>query len=436
MGTLRQLFSTLRGIVVRHPLRVILVLAALQAVVLLSCEPVHLSIDSFGYRGAIRRVLALRPDLSRTPIYPAFLGVCYALSGHDAMFRLATILQAVAMVWSIVYFKRVIDHLCLPSWLGWLCVCIYAFAPHFTVNMCGIFTEGLAVPGVVMLLYSTCRLRESPGVKTAAVHGLWLALLVFLRPSLLYALPVYAVSWLLLWRTETRRIACGGLAAVATVSLLVLGYMALYREHYGTFTMTSVSTVNQYYMLRHEGLIDTTAIADPSLRAAVAKSIVENGARRHGDEDLISYESIGFIKAYGLPAVQQAVRASWRNHAATAMANYGHRVRYFAGEPVLFAPLPGVEKVYEVLSPPMWGLYVFTIVCMVVVLLWWIARRQLPWWACLFMMLTAGNLIVAILGAQEQWERMTVPMHTIILLQLAQLFMLMRPQSHGGRQLL
>ena len=372
-------------------------------------------------------------------MYPIFLMICRYIAGQNHFLLLAIVLQHILYLVSIYYFHKTAGAL-FTQRLSLLLTILYAFLPCLTSWGNTILTENFVIIGVVMLLYSAIAIWKNGSFKHVVAFGWWTLFLVFLRPSFLYLLPVFAVLTILqtvITKEKLRWAALSSFVLTLAVAGCVYAYMNAFEARYGVKAITQVSTVNNYYMLRLDGLIDTTLITDDALKADVVKSIIKNGKICDPHDAKTGYEGLVFIQKHGLKSVNQVVSSAMNANKAIVARKCVGRMYRASNSPLFESYVPGLNTLFDMLSPNMSMLYVFLVLYTAVLLTFIYRRRILPFTSLTIWMLGVSNLVVAIVGAQSEWARLVLPSMPLYLLMVGQLcsMVTVKLKSRDERQL-
>lgn len=207
--------------------------------------------DSYEYLRAVDNVWAGRPDISRTPVYPLFLGLMERLGGTQYAMKLVMIFQYLIFLLSglLLYkcsFKLTGSH----KISFWIMGC-YIMPPFMIIWSCKILTESLAISGVVFLIWFLIRdFPKSPSVNSSFLAGFILFLLAFLRPVLLCLIPIMAGYFIFMYyrtkRQNLRSLISGCVPLAITIGCVVY-YGLLVHSIYNIHTISDISNINNFY---------------------------------------------------------------------------------------------------------------------------------------------------------------------------------------------
>lgn len=420
------------------PLQIIYGLAIINSLALIFIMGWNTSPDSPSYIQAWDTLLSGKIDEWRTPTYPIFLGIIQSITGKQYLHFTAMCIQHLLFLLSIRYFHQIVKQICQGDKVSFWITILYALHPGIASWNNLILTESLAVIFSVFLVYSALKVWKEASLKACFYFTLWLLLLIFLRPAFVYMLPVSLVAWIMAGfkRKEIRSVSFICIVGVITVSCCQLLYMKAFETKYGVFTPSGISTVNQYYIARQNGILNPNLIQDSLLRNYIENSITQNGVCYDNQHEGLWYETNHVINTYGLKNVQDAVSISNKSNLIGWLKKTGGR-SYRATSCSLFIAYCGgpIATLIDMVGCCLNFLYLFLIIYTGILIGWIFKKHSLPWISCLFYMLGCSNLIVAIVGAQAEWSRLVLPSLPVYLLMFGQLCNLIRISKAPNGQL-
>ena len=410
------------------PLQIIYGLAIINSLALIFIGGWATSPDSATYVQAWDVFLSGDIDQWRTPVYPFFLGILQSMAGKEHLYFATICVQHLLFLVSIRYFHWMTKQICHnPKTVFWITL-FYALHPGIASWSSMILTEILAVIASVFLIYCSLKVWKVASFKACFGFTFWLLFLVFLRPAFVYMLPVSLVAWgiAVFKRKEVRKASLTCIGGTLLVTCCLLSYMKAFEQRYGVFTPSGISTLNQYYIARQNGMLNPQLIKHPGLKAYLEKSISEKGQSSDVHAELWA-EANEAIEIYGLKEVQEAVSVSNKSNPIGWAKKVGGRI-YRAVQLSLFVTYfwGPIATLVDMVDVNMNTLYLFLLIYTGVLFYYIFKRRKLPWLSCLFYMLGCSNLIVAIVGAQAEWSRLVIPSLPIYLLMAGQLLNLIK----------
>jgi len=365
-------------------------------------------LDTDSYLAAWKTLSEGRIDVLRTPVYPAFLGFCQTVFGEKVLYG-AVIIQYLVFLFAVRAFYILINQLCDCPTFNFYTTLFFAVAPCFLMWNNYVMTESFAISLVLFLLLALYRIETKRKWSALLTVTVTLLLLVFLRPSFIYLLPVLLLAFiLLLARPQHRGIALGGIGSVVVTALLYAGYCHAFQRQYGVFAPSNVSLINSFYMARFDAVLDTAVISSPDVRQAVAESYRKEGTQpMKYDKD--ETEIIDDFYRFQLSDIRQAISTSVKAHPTDCLKRVGARV-YYSAKHSLFS--------FFTFGPNLGMAYSLLIITGI--LLFFILLKHgiggMPWTLSIAWMCAAANAVTMIVGAQAEWHRLFMPVVSIILI--------------------
>lgn len=353
-------------------------------------------------------------DAMRTPVYPLFLGLLRLIFGEKLFGLSAVIIQHIVFLISVRFFYKTAQYITNSERVSFWLTLFYALMPSITSWNNIILTESFAISGSVFLLYLTIQLYQKVSPNTLILHTIMMITLLFLRPIFVYMLPVFAVFWTFAIIKKKFRVGLCGFSGVLISIVCLFSYMKVYEKEYGVFASSLVNTYNQSIISLQYGLFDLDAIENPELKA-----------------DIIEYEQYGkdinyeqgwrFFGEYDLKTMSDAIRISQKNNAIKWVQSIFGRMYKSAQKSLFFTGLSGLSTFFDIIGISLNTLYLFLIIYLFIIILWVIRQVQLPPFTILLYLLGVSNIIVAIIGAQAEWDRLILPSMPIYLLMFGQI---------------
>jgi hypothetical protein len=266
-------------------------------------------------------------DKWRTPIYPLFLGFVKAIFGPELFPICAVVIQFLFFLVSVYYFNKLTNILLQSKSISYWLTAFYALYPCIPTWNCFLITEPIAVYAIVFLLYSTIHAINTNSRLHIYLISFWLFFLVFLRPALIYLIPVYLLGWLLycISKKKITKSAVEGLIGTLLVGLSLATYSLCFKMSYGMFVPSGIGIVNQYYIARLNGDIDPMQTENPNLKAYVENSILIHGKEfSNGSSHDLYQEAIHAIDTFGLKDVSNLVSSSYMNNKKNILGEFAY----------------------------------------------------------------------------------------------------------------
>jgi len=393
----------------------------LYAIVCVACVylavcQLHLSPDTETYFYAWDNYLS-KGEISscRTPIYPLYLGLLTIISSEHYLF-LSVIGQQLAFVISLYYLKRMLQwftgskNIVRFSILGFS---IVAISWHNTI-----LTESFAITGSIFFIYCLISFYQNGRCLYLIGTIIWLAFLVFLRPSFLFLFVVCLCAFALYYQ-RNKRGALWGLLGVAFVGLLELGYCKCMEEKYDVFAPSEVGIDNGLQIAIAEGAISP----DYSDKEEV-KEILRHASEYQGKDifDIWTFWlSENVQEALSIEEKAQIVSKSRKDQPAKWLLAVWHHyleflTMHFPKDGGLFSVLRMLVAGLELLIHGLVILYfLFCCYCAFV-------KKKILVINIVLWLTVMGNLSTILIGAQAEWYRLFLPSVPLLLLMIVQIY--------------
>ncbi len=401
---------------VKHLLIIYLCAFAVSAVLVWKWGVIPNS-DGESYITAWQSLSYGRLDPLRTPVYPLFLHVVHSLFGAKSFLTAAILVQHLIFLISVYFFYSFTKSLFGSSTAFWITLLYAEFPPISSWNNL-IMTDSLAISGTVFLIWTLYRVICRPSLLYGIVLTIIVISLLFLRPAFIYLLPVLCVfSLLLLWKKE-RIPALSVLSASVISCILMLMYMAEYKKEYGIFAVSDVSIINQYYIARNSGIINPALTQNADLQHTIEEYLINNGEDAY--VHIAFFEAMDLCEQFNLPDIQSLLKDSQKDNPQIVVSNLLSRALLSGKENFFNSRVIPIDRLTMAVGLNLITLYLFLIIFVVIICRWIFSQKSLPLYNSLFLMLGISNIIVAVVGAQNDWGRLIQPSMPIWLLLFAQ----------------
>jgi len=370
--------------------------------------------DTSGYYKAWDSIMTDGVDALRTPVYPAFLHGIKTVFGPWSD-EAALLCQCLIFLIAIHYFRKLASMLIRNETVVYWTTAIFAWFPGIVNFNLLILTESLSLSCSVFMCFwlakTCCDLRTSHIVKSAV----FLFILIFLRPAFIFLIPISILFWIILTcrRRGPARPITVGFSSVAIIIICLGAYVWQMNRVYGIKSTSIVSDLNSYAILCKHGLISTSAkgITDSAIRETVEsdtntpdlwKLWIEFGNERTSAaiRQAVSYDR----PAYLLALTSQAKESCSLGLTAAPAINLGGG-RWFTFH------YPTMGMLYVML-----GIYAVFLLCSN------LRQRRFSLIQWTLLAILVSNIIVAIAGAQDSWNRLIEPSIFIAILMGGQLW--------------
>ena len=375
--------------------RWIYIIAVINSLLLISIWGVEYAGDSYSYLKSwddswSKGIM----DEFRTPIYPVFLGILKIVFGKHFDI-ICIILQHCIFIYSIKYFKRILSLKVRSQKVIWWLTLAYVLLPSTSSWANLLLTETFAIVGIVFLFYNIFQFQHNAKLINVCWSVFWFAFLIFLRPASLYLFPAILFAWLLFFK-QHKRMATLGFIGICIVGLFEIEYCEKFKERYGIFAPSSVSTINYSWIAFQEGLMDPSFTNDTTYASFIKKY---NGRK-------IPAQKV--VKHFGVITVHNSITASQRSLPIKWISTSFMRF-YYASSTWFLAAYSGYGPLTHLFGVSICTLNLFLLIY-IILLVWKMKKCHNLYRASLIMWITCvGNLILVVIGAPEEWGRLLIP---------------------------
>lgn len=407
---------------------VVFFLMAVELVLILSTDFGGLNGgDAPSYIASATNLLQGRADLYRPPVYPAFIALCRMIFGQALEVKAMQVLQCIVAMLGAMCFIAVMRKFTFgkPRVTFWFTV-FYALNPYLNLWVLFLMTETTALSGAVLLLYLMT--RDLPGPisgRTGLWGGVVLLLLIFLRPVLLCWLPV-CILW---WWWQRRAGGAGARNALwvcAATAVLLLAYCGWVKQTYGTARLSGVSAWNKTAMLTMGGILSPEHTDNPALKEEIETVYSWSDTMMTDPLIYVQWWHIDTTANIRIEEIDAAADRAIRENPGKVARFLDARVRYLAwNEPLLweywFPRFKVIKTTLNLRMPVYWA---FLLGVGIWLCVQW-RRRLRPGGTWLCWLLCVSLMAAALLGAQNEWARLTIPTippAMLLIYQMASLF--------------
>lgn len=348
--------------------------------------------DTHTYIEAWSSLLEGHLDKWRTPVYPVFLGLMRTICGDNYMYYVVVIQHLVFLV-SIKYFYLLIRYSITNKGISFFLTLFYALYPCVATYNCCIETSTFAVTGSVFLLYSIVCLYKTDNCRYGIYVFLWLIFLIFLRPAVMYLLPVTLIGWCLVAikrKNFSNKPVVYGMAGSIVVSILLVVYIAMFKVNYGVFTPSGVGLINQYTIAKAANIIDLNST---------------------GEELGFYQEAEKYINIIGMKAFSDSLTHSIHQNKGKYVTRLWQNVRKASEDNLLEPswPVGIIGIISDFMGPKIKIIYYLFLIYAIMLLQWMIRKKKIAFIPCLLFMIGLSNYIVIVIGSPGEYGRLSLP---------------------------
>lgn len=381
------------------------------------------SSDAPTYIRAIDSLAMGKLDLTRTPTYPLILGLTKFIFGK-AFVKAVVTLQITAYFISSIFFQRIVAKFVYSSKVTFWIVAYYLLGIGFNQYHYHLMTESFSITGVVILLYILLRNYSNQlHLKDVVFAVTILFILVYLRPVFVYLIPVLVIYFISLYFYHKigLKVLAVGLLGLGLVTTSIGLYTSAMYKTYGIKSICIVNTYNNYFMLRHSGLLNDKYTDNPILEKKIKEINTQpvyrpfNG-RIWSEINRLTRNFDG--KNYTPGDFEEFVYRSLKENKRGCLKTL--RSRLFAEDTVF----PTLYE-YELLSTAHLSLYpslLQSIMMLFALFLYWILEwrknKQFSISSLLLIMVVGGLWVSSFVGAYGDFHRLCIPVMPAFLILL------------------
>jgi hypothetical protein len=382
---------------------------------------VDISIDTPTYIDAWSTLQEGHLDKMRTPVYPAFLGLMNTICGDNYLYYVVAIQHLVFLV-SIRYFYLLLRYTVTNKILSFFLTIFYALYPCVATYNCCIATETFAVAGSIFLLYSILKLYKTRSIHYGLFTFFWLSFLIYLRPAVVYLLPITIIGWCLVaikGKTIFNTSVLCGLAGSIIVSISLFVYMAMFKCSYGIFTPSSISLNNKYAIAKAANVIDFNTFGNGELLSCLVDDDSINA---------IGKETENLVNALGLESFSDILNQSIKQNKGKYVKRLLQNVRN-ASENNLFEPSyqTGIIGIISnMMGIKIKVIYLLFLIYLAILTRWMNRHKEIAFFSCLLFMFGVCNYILIVIASPGEYGRLSLPAIPVYLIMLGQLLEMIR----------
>lgn len=404
------------------------------------CSTPSLSLDGWTYVQAMDSLTLLTPDEVRTPMLPLMLKICISILGWSwgliaVMFiNWGCYLLSLKAIWQIGWYLR------LRPALTALVVLTLVIFPGFWVFNNMIMTECLSICSAILLLWLAARYLLSPSTVNVLISGGVLIFMVFLKPQLVFFLPLMCAFWLIAGWKRPRQLIAPAIVLILNIFLIHL-YTAEMHRIYGVSSLTHASTDNLYCLLRTDGLIIPEEIPDAHLRTQFQANYdsVPSGwdvkQRLKFSDEVATYTWAdqqflvdNALKRHPAAALRGAAVRLGRSMTSLLFYRTADLAIFWPERDALYSAWSGLDTsigvsfIYPLQNLNIIPIYVGVAIWALFTVVWIsiaVRRRSFPLWQALLSATFLTCLLTAVVGAMDNWGRLLAPALWLLPLMLA-----------------
>lgn len=264
--------------------------------------------DTESYLQAGEKLFNGNLDVLRTPVYPVICHIVDMLT-PSSFYVTITIIQAFVFFVSVFCFYRISTSLIGRRSVAFWCSFFYALWPGFNTWVFLAITESLSCSFVVIYFYYLVVGTKRPSFGNAFMQVVMLLLVLFIRPSFIYVVPITLLYWLYLFVRERNVKVAVNFLGVLLCLFAYLSYCYEFKKQFGVFATSSVSTVNVgMRLVGNTQLLERTAVKNVEMQKYISDIDTCQKAFQ------INHLSNHFIDRYGLDNYSKIISETVKKH--------------------------------------------------------------------------------------------------------------------------
>ena len=354
-------------------------------------------------------------DAVRTPLYPLILNFFkFTLRNNFALKFGIIIFQYLIFCISIYCFYRVCEYFIKHKGIAFFVVMYYACHPAILVWHKIIMTESLALSGIIFWIYFIVKFLMTKETVYSLFINLFLFLLVMLRPGFIFLVPIGMFFWLF---SILKRVKKGwiGLGLNIFVILIITIYSLNFKNQFGVFSISTVSDINQYMILRDAGLIDTNKIENLKIKNTLNEYIQKKKTiSEYYDEYIYLYTQFGYPLSHKF--IQESVKGDFPKYMTYNIKRF---INQTTDSKIGYWNSFSYNKYYPLIKHICFSfilLYIFLIFYFIILI-----KNKLHTKPSIFIYSIAiSSILIFIIGSPDAWGRLVVPTIPILLIMIGQ----------------
>lgn len=373
----------------------------------------HKYYDSPSYFEAFGTLITGKFDFFRTPIYPLFLGICKYLVGLEGCEILVPFIQWSVFMLSVMFFGKICDRLLYKNTsTPFYITAIYAWYPTINSLNNAILTESFGLSLTVFFIYAVVRTYDTHNIRYVIISAVLALIAIFLRPIFVYFIPFLVLYYIALaFMSNFRKVAIAGFVSVATVAMCVMGYMLVIKNTYGLFSISCVTTYNNFFVVSDTGLMPGDDFKNEEFikdynRLLARDSIAGNNAQI---AEVLFSKELYLIDKYGIDELARFENSVIRNHPIPclkkSLAHFYKASYYIVG----ITPFIPILEFFWAITPKIFSVYILCAIFMIILIRQFVKTGRLPFHYTILWIFCIATIVTAILGAQDEWGRLIIP---------------------------
>lgn len=359
--------------------------------------------DTESYFNAYENYINGDIDAYRTPIYPLFIGIIRTITSESLCYTFIILIQAIIFLISVHYFCRltaIIKNKNIAYWLTFT----YGVIPIVPTWSTIILTESLSISMTIFYIYYTIFSVKNRQIGKVWLSTLWALLLVMLRPSFIYLLPLNVFLFFVgNWKEpKSRHIIYNGILGSIIIIILICGYSYQIKRNYGVFTPSAISIINKYCICKANSSFKLRTINNQNIEKYPTLYHDLKNVNNNFEEASLIIEKFGVD---GLKNIIAENNLSKLSNIKALLKRIDSSSNYKHGIVTDIVPFTIIEP----FSPNLGVYYFLLLTCAIYTLIFIYKRRKLPWTILMLLLFAIGNIAVSVIGAPGDFGRLQLP---------------------------
>jgi len=365
--------------------------------------------DSITYLNYTANILLGQVDVMRTPVYPYFIKLI-KLFGAEQLIQNIIFAQSIISFLTIIVFYKTICIIFKNRAVIIMASLIYGIMPTIiNFDKC-ILTESLSISAIVIFLYFIVSYFKKRTILKASLFTLYVFFLVMLRPSFIFLLPLIIIFWVIrmMFYRKDWKMCLSGLAASFVCILLIWGYIQLNYMNNGFRGIALPSNINQLDNIINANMYE---YGNDSEISETIKQNLSKSQRQYND----SVKNILYMK-YSLERISRFSNNCIKNQPSiflkytivkTINLSQSKATTYYARVRggLLSELVIAFSNIFSITFLFIYLLLFFDVIYIIVM---WVKLKQAPWFKIILESIIIGQLAIAIIGAQGEYQRLSV----------------------------
>lgn len=379
-----------------------------------------ISTDTNSYVNAMNTIFLGKVDKLRPPLYPIFLGIMRTLFGTGYMLA-AVNFQTVFALISIVFFYLSSAMIFKNKIIIYCATILYGIMPQILNWERALIPESLAISGTVVFFFVLLKYLKKPTIKLAFLIGVICFLFVMLKPAFILYSAIIFLFWILRFLFHKQEIKQNlvGLLSIVMVFLLLKGYCYLNEKDNGYNGISIVgSNLNQVFMLMDNNMYQNANYPDIENKIDELKT---------NSPYTITWDQMLALNTEVEPQLlTEYANSTIKQHIPEYIYYSVKKFALLAKEPLSIGRYAErINTHWEVITDSlMFFLFPFTFLHLYVLILAefflalkrFLQQKKFPWISLGLIAFLLGQLVVAVVGAMSDWQRLIVNVFPFILI--------------------